>query len=195
MPERTLTDGNRLLLAGVLASSILLLSGARVRSAQAEEKPAGMAPGILPPALSLAPKSVAPSSGAVSSNLATMMYRRLWGVDNMEVREVSSGFMLRFSFRVVDANKAKVLNDKKNTPYLIDETTKLKMEVPAFEKIGQLRQTATPESGRQYWMVFSNMGLSVKPGSRVDIVIGNFRVNGLVVESAQPTLSRKSDGE
>jgi hypothetical protein len=44
-------------------------------------------------------------------------------------------------------------------------------------------------------MIFSNMGLLVKPGSRVDIVIGNFRVNGLVVESTQPAGSRKSDGE
>ena len=107
---------------------------------------------------------------------------------------VSSGFMLRFSFRVLDADKAKVLNDKKNTPYLIDETTNTKMEVPAMEKIGKLRQTAAPENGRQYWMIFSNRGLVVKPGNRVDIVIGNFRVNGLVVESAQPTLSQKSPG-
>jgi len=122
-----------------------------------------------------------------------MMYRRLWGVDNMEVREVSSGFMLRFSFHVVDANKAKTLNDKKNTPYLIDETTQTKMEVPAFEKIGQLRQTAAPENGRQYWMIFSNKGS--RPGNRVDVVIGNFRVNGLVVESAVPTHSLKNDRE
>lgn len=190
MTYGTLKNRNRVLLAGFLASSILL-SGVLTMRAQ-EEKPAGTMPGVFPRTLSLAPKRVAPSSSAVSSNFGTMMYRRLWGVDNMEVREVSSGFMLRFSFRVLDANKAKVLNDKKNTPYLIDETTKTKMEVPTMEKIGQLRQTATPENGRQYWMIFSNKGLSVKPGSRVDIVIGNFRVNGLVVESAQPALLRKS---
>ena len=190
MSDRKLTDGNRVLLAGFLASSILLC-GVVMRGAQ-EEKPAGTVPGVFPSTLSSAPKRAAISSAAVSSDFGAKMYKRLWGVDNMEVRTVSSGFMLRFSFRVVDADKAKVLNDKKNTPYLIDETTQMKMEVPAMEKIGKLRQTATPENGREYWMIFSNRGLSVKPGNRVDIVIGNFRVNGLVVESAQPSLYRKS---
>lgn len=190
MSHRTLRCMNLLLLAGFLASSILLYGVLALRAQ--EEKPAGTAPGVFPSTLPLAPKRTSISTAAVSSNFGTMMYRRLWGVDKMEVRAVSSGFMLRFSYRVVDANKAQVLNDKKNTPYLIDETTKIKMEVPAMEKIGKLRQTATPENGRQYWMIFSNKALAVKPGSRVDIVIGNFRVNGLVVESTQPALLRKS---
>jgi len=192
MSYRTLTNWNLVLLAGVLASSTLL-SGVRARGAQAEEKPAGTGPAVFPQGLPLAPKVLSPSSGTASSNFATMMYRRLWGVDSMEVREASSGFMLRFSFRVVDCNKAKVPNDKRNTPYLIDEATNLKMEIPEFEKIGQLRQTATPENGRQYWMIFSNKGS--RPGSRVDIVIGNFRVNGLLVESAQPRLARVIGGK
>ena len=194
MSEQTLTDWKLVLLAGFLAGSILL-SGVRTPGNQVEEKPAGVVRIFSSPQPSPDPKPVSPSSATVSSNFATMMYRRLWGVDNMEVREVSSGFMLRFSFRVVDASKAKALNDKKNTPYLIDETTKIKVEVPNMEKIGQLRQTAAPENGREYWMIFSNDGLFVKPGSRVDIVIGNFRVNGLMVESARPTLSRKGPGE
>jgi len=45
-----------------------------------------------------------------------------------------------------------------------------------------LRQTAKPENGREYWMAFSNKSKLIKPGSRVDIVIGSFRINDLVVE-------------
>ena len=111
-----------------------------------------------------------------------MLYQRLWGIDNIQVRETSSGSLLRFSWRVVDANKAKVLSDKKATPYLIDERTGAALQVPTMEKVGQLRQTSTPQNGREYWMVFSNKGTFVKPGSHVGIVIGSFHLNGLVVQ-------------
>ena len=194
MAYRNPTDVNRSLLAAFLAGGTLL-SGVHAHGAQGEERPVRTLSAVSPPASSPTARSVSPSSAAAISMHATMMYRRLWGVDNMGVRVVSSGLMLRFSYRVLDANKAKILNDKNSTPYLIDETTGIKMEVPAMEKIGKLRQTATPENGRQYWMVFSNRGLFIKPGSRVDIVIGNFRVNGLLVESAQPALLRKNHTE
>lgn len=193
MAYRIPTDVNRLLLAAFLAGSTLL-SEVPGRGAQVEKRPMRAANEASAPALSVTPRSVSPSFAAASGKRATMMYKLLWGVDNMGVRAVSSGLMLRFSYRVLDANKAKALNDKKNTPYLIDEATGIKMEVPVLEKIGQLRQTATPENGRQYWMVFSNRAL-IRPGSRVDIVIGNFRVNGLVVESAEPTLFRNDHNE
>jgi hypothetical protein len=117
-----------------------------------------------------------------------MMYRRLWGIEDMHVRETASGSLIKFSYRIVDATKAKVLNDKKVTPYLIDGTTGAKLGVPETEKVGKLRQVATPQNGREYWMVFLNQSRFVKPGSRVNVVIGAFRANGLVVESPMPTL-------
>ena len=51
-----------------------------------------------------------------------------------------------------------------------------------LEKVGQLRQTATQEAGRSYWMTFSNKGRRVKRGDRVDVLIGPFRANNLVVD-------------
>src|SRR6266481_6373695 len=38
------------------------------------------------------------------------------------------------------------------------------------------------ESGKSYWMVFSNKGSFVKRGNRVSVEIGRFRVDGLVVQ-------------
>jgi hypothetical protein len=90
--------------------------------------------------------------------------------------------MIRFSYKVVDANRAKMLNDKKVTPLLTDEATGTKLQVPVMEKVGQLRQTATPENGREYWMVFANKSHIVRPGSHVTVVIDKFRAEGLVVE-------------
>jgi hypothetical protein len=51
-----------------------------------------------------------------------------------------------------------------------------------MEQIGPLRQTVTPEQGREYWLLFANAGKVVKPGQRVDVSIGSFHARGLTVE-------------
>jgi hypothetical protein len=51
-----------------------------------------------------------------------------------------------------------------------------------MEKVGQLRQSSTPEAGKSYWMAFSNRGRPVKRGDRVIVMIGRFKAEGLVVE-------------
>jgi len=111
-----------------------------------------------------------------------MMFRRIWGVDDLQVKQIASGELIRFSWRVVDPIKAQALSNKKETPYLIQTSTGAKMELANAERVGQLRQVATPENGRQYWMIFFNTRRAVKPGSQVDVLIGKFRANGLTVE-------------
>ncbi|PYY14078.1 MAG: hypothetical protein DMG61_11190 [Acidobacteria bacterium] len=113
---------------------------------------------------------------------AKEFYQLVWGVDSLSTKSVESGEMIRFSYRVLDAEKAKGLNDKKAEPYLVDEKAHVKLVVPTMEKVGQLRQSSTPETGKAYWMVFSNKGRLVRPGDRVNVVIGNFRANGLMVQ-------------
>jgi hypothetical protein len=95
---------------------------------------------------------------------------------------VESGEMIRFSYTVLNADKAAQLNDKKVDPALIDERARVSLVIPSLENVGQLRQTGTPEAGKSYWMVFSNKGNVVKPGDRVSVVIGKFRVDGLIVQ-------------
>jgi hypothetical protein len=116
------------------------------------------------------------------SKRAELHYSMVWGVDSLSVKYAESGEMIRFAYRVVDADKAKILNDKKFEPSLVDPSARVKLVVPSMEKIGQLRQSATPEAGKAYWMAFSNRGRRVKRGDRVSVVIGNFRADGLVVE-------------
>ena len=157
------TGPMKIMLAGLLGSNLL------VSIALSQVSP-GKEPG----------PTASPSIGRTDHEVA--FYKRLWGIDNIQVRETSSGVLLRFSYRVVNAKKAQVLNDKKATPYLVEEKTGAMLQVPTMDMIGQLRQTVPPENGRFYWMVFSNKGEFIKPGSRVDIVIGSFRANGLVVE-------------
>jgi len=108
-------------------------------------------------------------------------YELQWGIDSVDVKAVESGQMIRFSYLVLDPALAAQLNDKKEKPFLVDEKAGVKLEVPIMEKVGQLRQTATPESGRSYWMVFSNKERLVKPGDRVRVMIGKFHADGLFV--------------
>ena len=113
---------------------------------------------------------------------AEMYYKAFWGIDSLGVKTIESGELIRFSWRVLDPDKAKPLNDKRFEPSLIDPQAGVQLVVPSLEKVGQLRQSSTPLPGRQYWMAFSNKGRIVKPGARVTVVIGRFRAEGLVVQ-------------
>lgn len=116
------------------------------------------------------------------SRRAALHYDLVWGVDSLNLKWTESGEVIRFSYRVLDAEKAKALNDKKSQPSLIDPQAGVSLVIPTMEKIGQLRQSSTPEAGRSYWMAFSNKGRHVKRGDHVDVVIGPFRAEGLVVD-------------
>ena len=181
-----------MLLASFLASSIVLFS-TLASSAQQSETVSKADQAATPSASSLNPAAgpLASISRTVNSGRAAMMYRRLWGIDNITLKATASGAVIRFSYLVEDANKAKVLNDKKEEPYLLVQKNGARLEVPATEKVGKLRQNATPENGREYWMVFQNASHMVQPGDRVNIVIGAFHADGLVVEPSMSTLEDK----
>jgi hypothetical protein len=121
----------------------------------------------------------------VGSRRGEAKYRAIWGVDNLKLEPAASGSLIRFSYRVLDPQKAEALNDKKNEPYLLVEKTGTKLGVHTAERVGKMRQVAAPESGREYWMAFGNVGHLVQPGDRVDIHIGTFHAYGLFVEAAQ----------
>lgn len=153
-----------------------------------KKSPAGLLAAALVVA-AVSPASAATSQAAVRryrpdrfAARAWKYYQLVWGVDSLSVKLVESGEVVRFSYRVLDPDKAKALNDKSSEPSLVDPRAGVKLVVPRMEKIGQLRQTGTPESGKAYWMAFSNKGRPVKKGDRVDVVIGQFRAQGLVVD-------------
>lgn len=158
-----------MLLAGILGSSILVFqTGAQTPSQPASPKPTAAT------RMHYQPDRFA--------GRAKKYYALVWGVDSLSVRYAESGEVIRFSYRVLDASKAKTLNDKKLAPSLIDPHAGVSLVVPILEKVGQLRQSSTPEAGRSYWMAFSNKGRLVKRGDHVDVVIGSFRAQGLVVD-------------
>ena len=114
---------------------------------------------------------------------ARQYYARTWGVDQLSAKLAESGQLVRFNYRVIDATKAAPLNVRASSPQMIDEKARVSLVVPTMEKVGPLRQSMAPENGKIYWMVFSNKGNYVKPGDRVSVLIGPFRVDGLVVQN------------
>lgn len=108
--------------------------------------------------------------------------KRRWGVEVMYVRETAAGHMLEFRYRVLDAAKAKPLFERQTKPVLTHAETGAKLIVPSPPTTGALRNSNPPIAGRVYWMFFSNPGKLVRPGQHVNIEIGEFHVDGLVVQ-------------
>lgn len=134
-----------------------------------------------------APKTVNASVPAhyrpnLPSKRAGEYFGLIWGVEGLSVKAVESGALIRFSYRVLDPSKAGILNDKQIDAFLDAPSLGVRLSIPSLEKVGQLRQGATEEAGRSYWMAFSNPRRTVKRGDHVNIVIGQFHADGLVVE-------------
>ncbi len=172
-------------IAGLMLSAALVAASApasqTANPASAQAKPSRYLPDRF------AGKAAAPAPRARYrpdrfAGKAGRYYRLVWGVDELSVKLVESGELVRFTWRVVDPERAKVLGDKKLAPALVDPQAGVSLVVPTMEKIGALRQGVAPEAGKSYWMTCSNTGLKVTRGARVSVVIGEFRADGLVVD-------------
>jgi hypothetical protein len=163
-----------MLVAGLLVGSVL---GSATSLAAEQVKPPAKASAAAP---SRPYRYRRPLGGMPAS--ARQYYAMSWGVDQLSAKLAESGQLVRFNYRVTDAAKAKAVFEKASSPYLLDEKVHAVLQVPTMEKVGPLRQTGVPENGKFYWMVFSNKGNVVRAGHRVSVVIGQFRVDGLVVQ-------------
>jgi pyruvate/2-oxoglutarate dehydrogenase complex dihydrolipoamide acyltransferase (E2) component len=158
-------------------------SGAWLGAVAQSAPPAGDGASAASPAASAPRKSATRRVGARDWHAREAeRYRRDWGIDVVGIRPTGSGYMLRFTYRVLDPAKAQPLSDKRAKAYVVDEESGVTLSVPAMENVGELRQTPPPAANRSYYVMFGNPGKLVKTGSRVSVVIGRFRVDGLPVE-------------
>jgi hypothetical protein len=165
--------GRRKPLAGVLAVGLIAATaGGRAGDARALEGPAQASAG--PPAAVLSVPAHHPREKTY--------LKRQWGVEVMFVRQTAAGYMLEFRYRVLDAEKARPLFERRTKPLLTHAESGAKLIVPTPPTTGALRNSNPPVTGRVYWMFFANPGRLVKPGEHVSIDIGEFRVEGLVVQ-------------
>jgi vacuolar-type H+-ATPase subunit F/Vma7 len=105
------------------------------------------------------------------------------GIEIIAMRQTAAGFMLDFRFRVLDPEKAMPLLREDIIPYLVDQTNGNKLAVTDSTKVGPMRPTSrNPREGIVYFMFFSNPGLSVKNGGKVTVVVGDHRLEDIVVQ-------------
>lgn len=174
-------------LVALLAGAALLLPA----MAHADEDPA-QAPALAPTAPARPPhggqaapspaRKQAPGRPVRLTKKANQYFQAAWGVDKLKVSRVASGNLIRFTYRVTDPAHAAPLTDRNLTPVLYAQRTRAVLSVPVMEKIGPLRQSGTLKTGQEYWMTFSNKGNLVRPGDRVNVIVGQFHADGLVVQ-------------
>lgn len=106
-----------------------------------------------------------------------------WGIEAVSLRPTFGGSMLDFRFKVVDAKKARPLFDRKHKPYLVDRANGVALGVPD-NKLGALRASVRnpPVAGKQYYVMFANALGSVARGHDVTVVIGDCKLEHVVVE-------------
>jgi hypothetical protein len=107
-----------------------------------------------------------------------------WGVELLGMRLTSAGYMLDFRFRVMDAAKALPLFDHRIKPHIVAERSNIKLPVPMSTKVGAFRPTnrgKNIKADKTYYMIFGNPDRHVKVGEKVTVVIGDFKVEHLMV--------------
>lgn len=128
-------------------------------------------------------KSITGKSVKPVKDKSAEFIKEKWGVGNFKVRQTSAGYMLDVRYRVFDKEKAKPLFSRKLRPFAIEEATNVKYGVPASPKVGFLRQAPQHiKENKEYFLMIANPGKRLKPGDKLTLVIGDFRVEHLTVE-------------
>lgn len=124
------------------------------------------------------------SDSEVSDSDTVGMLKEKWGVEVLGIQTSATGYILDFRYRVLDAEKAAPLLDRriKSKPYVLVEKDNARLGVPVTSKLGALRQTTlNVKANRNYFILFSNPSRHVRSGDKVTVVIGDFKAEHLVV--------------
>ncbi len=118
----------------------------------------------------------------VGQSESTREIERVWGVRPLEVRRTAAGYMLDFRYRVLDAEKAAPILDRRIVPYITVAATGVRLLVPQAPKLGSMRQTSfNVKADRNYFIVFANPSGTVTSGDEVTVTIGDFVSQRLTV--------------
>ena len=114
-----------------------------------------------------------------------------WGIKVESARLSAGGYMVDFRFRVLDAGKAAQIFDRKILPHMIDQATGARFIVPSPPKIGQLRSGGNIKEGKIYFIFFANPAKYVKSGNKITVVVGDFKVQDIVVDEVTQVRGQK----
>ena len=123
-----------------------------------------------------------PAEGIAESERPRPSLEEQWGVRIESIRLTAGDHMIDFRYRVINPEKARPLFARTTKPYLLEQASGAKTEVPNMPKVGPLRNSNEPEANKVYWMFFGNMNKQLKSGAKVTVVIGDYRTETLTLE-------------
>ncbi|MCP4078470.1 MAG: hypothetical protein GY744_20100 [Gammaproteobacteria bacterium] len=121
--------------------------------------------------------------GAYAQDLKPIDLQGDWGIEPVHLRVTANGFMIEFRYKVLDAEKALILSDRKEFPYLLSMKSRAKLSVPYGSTVGFLKSNRRfIKKGKNYIAMFSNEGQHMLKGDRVKIQIKNQVSSELVLQ-------------
>lgn len=106
------------------------------------------------------------------ADLKTVDMGKDWGVEPVHARVTANGYMIEFRYKIVDPEKALILSDRKDFPYMISLKSRAKLSVPYFPTVGYVKSNRSfLHKGRNYSALFSNENKHMKRGDKVKIQV------------------------
>jgi len=106
-----------------------------------------------------------------------------WGIEPVHARVTANGYMIEFRYRVLDAEKARILSDRKDFPSMLSLKSRARLSVPYFPTVGYLKSNRRfLKEGRNYITMFSNEGMHLLRGDKVRLEVKGQRSPVLVLE-------------
>ena len=106
-----------------------------------------------------------------------------WGIQPVHLRITADGYMIEFRYKILDIDKALILSDRKDFPYLLSMKSRAKLSVPYGATVGFLKSNRRfIKQGKNYIAMFSNEGKHMLKGDKVKIQIKNQISTELVLE-------------
>lgn len=104
------------------------------------------------------------------------------GVQIASIRLTGADHFVDMRYRILDPDKASAFLDRNQPMFVVEQSTGTSHPVTR-NKLGPMRASGMkPELNRQYTVMFSNVNKAIKAGSKVALLVGNQRIEGLTVE-------------
>ena len=106
-----------------------------------------------------------------------------YGIRVLSIRLSAANYMLDFRYHVSDVEKAEAILTRKIKPHVIIEDSGRKLVVPVYAKLCTLRPSPKYiETKKKYFAFFANPEGAVKSGDKVTVVMGEAKIEHLVVQ-------------
>jgi hypothetical protein len=104
------------------------------------------------------------------------------GVQIASIRLTGADHFIDLRYRILDPEKASPFLDRNEQLFLVDQSTGTTHPVTR-NKLGPMRASGIkPDVNRQYVVMFSNVNNAIKAGSKVSLLVGDQRIEGLTVQ-------------